>query len=428
MGEEDTCKECRSWEEELYWAHFQSIRFTQFLRSPIFHHQLPIPEKFVKNLRNKLPETVTLKGPSGVMWNIGITVLDNSVYFKHGWGAFVKKNFLEENDILIFNYNGDSHFDVLMFDGGNFCEKERPYFVRKCGHMKNDCNYQDKGKSTKNPVEVLSPSTGVLGSPVEISSPKSPVEILTPFNGVAFGSPSSSKSPAEVVTSSRGVSGIVAEKSTDNHIDIDTIPVAQLATHPAYKRIRLGSSYASPRNLMHSFNNGGHSNGAEAMDIKPGSSSLLDLQKLNKSGPQYASNRRPVTETERVNTLHLAQAAVPDKGFLIVMKPTHVYRKFYMGIPVGWVKRYMALQNQEITLHCNERVWHTKFYYVEKRGTGGLALGWRHFALENNLEESDVCVFEPTNLPSSPIVLDVYIFRVVEEVVPPTQLGSTSRY
>ncbi|KAM7260592.1 hypothetical protein ACFE04_011265 [Oxalis oulophora] len=59
-------------------------------------------------------------------------------------------------------------------------------------------------------------------------------------------SPSSSKSPGKVVTSSRGVLGNLAEKSTDNHIDIHTIPVAQLATHPAYKRIRLGSSYASP--------------------------------------------------------------------------------------------------------------------------------------------------------------------------------------
>ncbi|KAM7260526.1 hypothetical protein ACFE04_011199 [Oxalis oulophora] len=133
--------------------------------------------------------TVKSRGGSQMQKTRLANMLDNSVYFNHGWGEFVQKNFLKENDILIFNYNGDYHFVVLMFDGENFCEKECPYFVLN---------------------------------------------------------QSSSKSPCEVVTSSRGILGNLAEKSTDNHMDIHTIPVAQLATHPAYKRIRLGSSYASP--------------------------------------------------------------------------------------------------------------------------------------------------------------------------------------
>ena len=38
MGEE-TCEDCRGWEEELYWTHFQCTHFFQIL-SAGFDHQL----------------------------------------------------------------------------------------------------------------------------------------------------------------------------------------------------------------------------------------------------------------------------------------------------------------------------------------------------------------------------------------------------
>ncbi|GAV79745.1 B3 domain-containing protein [Cephalotus follicularis] len=375
-----TCKECRSWEEDIYWTHFQCFHFSQFLRAG-FDHKLVIPEKFIKNLKKKLPETVTLKGPSSVTWNIVITANDDSIYFNHGWEEFVKNHFLEENDILMFKYNGESHFDVLMFDGRSLCEKASSYFVRRCGHTEHDNGPQAKRKNRESSVEVIptSPECGVVGSP-----PEKPL----------------------------------------NNVDI-SIPMGQpiITTAATNKRTRSGRNSIKPSHLRQSVASESTYNYAVVVDAKP----EAELPPSNKkSGPQYASNRRPVTEGERLNAIRLAQAATTDDGFLTVMKPTYVYKKFYMVIPSGWLTKHLSLENQEVFLRVREKTWHTRFYYIKSRKCGGLASGWKTFAVDNNLEEFDVCVFEPASPASYPLVLDVRIFRVLQEAAPLTQVSPSS--
>ena len=126
-----------------------------------------LPKTFSDNLKKKLPENVTLKGPSGVVWNIGLTTRDDTVYFVGGWEQFVKDNSLKENDFLVFKYNGETLFDVLIFDGVSFCEKAASYFVRKCGHAQTE-EGGSKVKNTNTSVgEVNTASNGGVdcGSP-----------------------------------------------------------------------------------------------------------------------------------------------------------------------------------------------------------------------------------------------------------------------
>ena len=42
----------------------------------------------------------------------------------------------------------------------------------------------------------------------------------------------------------------------------------------------------------------------------------------------YISNRRPVTEDEIENAFALAQAARTDDSLVVVMRPSHVYKRF----------------------------------------------------------------------------------------------------
>ncbi|CAL0329947.1 unnamed protein product [Lupinus luteus] len=102
----------------------------------------------------------------------------------------------------------------------------------------------------------------------------------------------------------------------------------------------------------------------------------------------YTSNRRPVTEHEINNARHLAQAACTKKSLLIVMQPEQVYTRFYLSLP--------------------------------SRCTGELTLGQRKFALDNNLEEFDVCVFRPMGKVYGTWLIDVKIFRVVKDITPRT--------
>lgn len=117
-----------------------------------------IPKKFVDSLRKKLPGSVVLKGPSGLTWNVGIKTSDDTLFFNHGWQAFVKDHSLKENDFLIFRYNG-AQFDVLVFDGENLCEKEASYFVRKCGHTEHDNGCLNKRKLGEDSIDDIQPSS-----------------------------------------------------------------------------------------------------------------------------------------------------------------------------------------------------------------------------------------------------------------------------
>ncbi|PHT28072.1 hypothetical protein CQW23_32319 [Capsicum baccatum] len=60
--------------------------------------------KFANNLREKLGDSVRLTGPSGATWNVGLTLIRDTLFLKHGWKEFIS------------------------------CEKEASCFVKKCRH------------------------------------------------------------------------------------------------------------------------------------------------------------------------------------------------------------------------------------------------------------------------------------------------------
>ncbi|KAK2969396.1 hypothetical protein RJ640_020339 [Escallonia rubra] len=277
MGGE--CSECRKWEEEIYWTHFQAVQFFQFL-SGRFDQQLAIPKKFSSNLREKLAESVALKGPSGVTWTVGLTASGDTLLLKEGWKKFVEDHSLEEDDVLIFRYNGNSRFDVLMFDHRSLCEKEASYFVKKCGHLE-----LESGCPTKK---------------------------------------------------GEGTFEVMDDSSQDA---VGSTPSKTLKKHDTWKPL-------------------------------------------------------PVAKRPRANS-----------------------------IPAEWASAHLSRKRHDVILHVGENTWVTK-YVKRSSGGGGLASGWKKFAVENFLEESDVCLFELATGTNDAITLDARIFRIVEEVIPPARVTS----
>ncbi|KAK8354284.1 hypothetical protein V6Z11_A05G210600 [Gossypium hirsutum] len=356
----DSCKDCRSREEEIFWTHFQCIHFSQFLRGD-FLHQLEIPEKFAKNIRKKLPETVTVKGPSGIIWDLGLTADGDTLFFNDGWRNFVLDHSLEENDLLIFKYNGLSHFDVLMFEGQSLCEKGSSYFVRKCVHPESENGYQNKRKIDENPDEIVHNSSrcGLESSP---------------------------------------------EKSTNN--EIGTAPSrGPINTAPTNKKTRYAGSSTKSIYARHL--------GRKERCTFPGE---VKFETGDFSPPPTCDNG-PLTQFEKANAVAKAQEALTRDGFMVVMKPTHVWRRFYMAIPVAWTAKHHLKENTDIILRINKRTWRTRYNYHKNRDCGGLSGGWKCFVNDNNLIEHDVCVFEPSNIGGKSIILDVIIIRVMDSAV-----------
>ncbi|KAK9271015.1 hypothetical protein L1049_026603 [Liquidambar formosana] len=369
MGE--SCKGCRKWEEEMYWTHFQSIHFFQFL-SGDFLEELTIPKKFADNLRGKLPESVTLKGPSGATWNVGLTTTGDALLFKHGWKEFVEDHSLQQNDVLVFTYDGNSRFDVLVFDRGSLCEKEFSYFVRKCGHIRLEDEYPTMRKTGESSVEVI---PVLPNDDVRCTSSKEPMmdEPLTP------------------------------------------VPSGKRNIGRANGKVRKAAHCSKPVNAKLKLRSREPSTCTEGATV--------NFDRVGAHQLQYISNRRPVTEEEKEIALQMAQAASTSESFIVVMRPTHVYKRYYMTIPSKWVASHLSEGSQDVILRVKENTWHAKYYYWKGRNVGGLTCGWKNFAVENNLEEFDVCMFELASQEDN-IILDVNIFRVVKEVTPPTPVNS----
>lgn len=381
MGEE--CRDCSKWEEDIYWTHFQSIMFFQVLPQG-FDKQLAIPEKFARNIKQKLPENVTVIGPSGAKWNVGLVSNGKTFLFKHGWKEFVQGHSLEEDDVLIFRYNGESRFDVLIFSGQSFCERESSYFFRKCGHGELNGGFRSK-------------------RPAEVGHDLSDSEV---GHDLSDGEVGRDLSDSEV--------GNTQSKRAKNDENLKSACLGRLTQ----SRTRLGAN-----NVMH--HHGNHVGVRKVHSVaKDGSVGSYHLQ--------YVSNRRPVTAAEIENALQMARAASTPDSVLVVMRASHVYRGFYMSIPSEWVLSHLPHKSQNVFLRVKERgngrnAWRAR-YFCRASGSsrvGALTNGWKDFAFDNNLEEFDVCLFELASGTHDEILMDVSIFRVVAEVSPLTRVVSS---
>jgi hypothetical protein len=416
---------CRSWEEDIYWTHFQFIHFTQFLRND-FHQQLALPKTFSNNVKKKLPENAVLKGPGGVVWDIELTTRDGIVYFTNGWQQFVKDHSLKENDFLVFKYNGESLFEVLIFDGESFCEKAASYFVRKCGHAANTeqgggCN-SSKKKDTDNSVEeVTTPSDGVdEGVSPEKSSHLNSIRV--PF-----------AVPVETTNGKTSNGGV--ESASPEQFIADVVTETEPADEPTQKT---GKRTRRPVHTSVPSKKRGRPPGRPPKTSNPDERALnwvADAEISPKGSPKgragapelYTSNRRPVTKAEIENTLQLAQAACTDESLLVTMRPSHVYKRFFVSFPNKWILNHLSPSSQDVVLRMGKKEWLGKYCYHNIRNNGGLTGGWKYFALDNNLEEFDVCLFKPAGHMHELLVLEMSIFRVVEQITPLTAVNSPGK-
>ncbi|KAI4321012.1 hypothetical protein MLD38_034436 [Melastoma candidum] len=245
----------------------------------------------------------------------------------------------------MFKYNGESSFDVLMFNGSSLCEKEASYFQRK----------RERGVVWQ--ARVTDPNTGKDDGVVAIP-------LSTP---AAIGS------------------AAVSHKAR---------PRKEKLFCRRYSKIKTPKKKSVAANSWNF--------GDELMQES--------ISKSPASYPIYKSNSRPVTVEEISSPYCRATDAVTSNGFLVVMRPTHVYKRFYL---------YLENQNQDMVLRLEDKMWNTK-YPVTGCGTGGLSNGWKAFSMDNHLEESDVCVFDLAKSINETVVLDVTILRVVNDVVPLT--------
>ncbi|CAK9185447.1 unnamed protein product [Ilex paraguariensis] len=99
--------------------HFFSIIFSRSSRN----HRLRIPKEFIRQYGNILPNRVFLNVPNGAVWPVVLGKCNGDSWLE--WQKFKEYYSIGFGYFLVFRYDGNSHFHVLIF-GRSASEIEYP--------------------------------------------------------------------------------------------------------------------------------------------------------------------------------------------------------------------------------------------------------------------------------------------------------------
>ncbi|XP_019240662.1 PREDICTED: uncharacterized protein LOC109220660 isoform X2 [Nicotiana attenuata] len=90
----------------------------QFFKIILFPHasKLHIPDEFVMKYGANMRDLVSLEVPSGAIWKVKLQNSNGMAWLKEGWDQFKEYYSIGCGYFLLFQYNGNSHFSVSIFD------------------------------------------------------------------------------------------------------------------------------------------------------------------------------------------------------------------------------------------------------------------------------------------------------------------------
>ncbi|CAJ2675505.1 unnamed protein product [Trifolium pratense] len=383
----------KSWQEDIYWTHFQFIHFTQFLTTD-FEQQLALPKTFSANVKKKLQENVTLKGPSGVLWNVGLTTRDDTLYFANGWQEFMKDHSLKENDFLVFKYNGESHFEVLIFDGESLCEKAASYFVGKCSNVKAEQGgSKAKGTNTATEEVINTASNGGVecGSPVKfqrlnsIGTPLDVPFVTTNETGVESASPE--EFIADFVTKTTPV--VIPSQKTGKRTKR---PVSEVIPEQTKKR------GTTPKAAKKRGTTPKAANSSERALEKEHSEATVPCRSGKEDDRYTVRGVKLSTLSTEPNEKEIAQSYTSSFPYFVkIMKSFNVGGSCLLNIPSQFSKAHFPNKVIKIILHNSKgEQWtvncvnKSSVHYTHHIFCGG----WIDFVRGNGIKVGDVCIFE----------------------------------
>ena len=107
-----------------------------------------IPKKLINKYGVELGSMAFLTIPNGTKWILKLTKHDGEVWFQNGWCEFASYHALTVGSLLVFRYEGNSQFFVLIFDA-TATEIEYPLDDQPQVHRMED------NESDDNSIEIM---------------------------------------------------------------------------------------------------------------------------------------------------------------------------------------------------------------------------------------------------------------------------------
>ncbi|XP_039126741.1 B3 domain-containing protein Os11g0197600-like [Dioscorea cayenensis subsp. rotundata] len=387
---------------------------------PLLHsQQLVVPSGFLKHMEGDLAETLSLIGPSGNQWDVNLMKRGSTMELDKGWGEFVVDHSLTTGDFLVFRYDSDSHFTVLIFDQ-NSCEKETAFSAKPSkptidhGRSKSKPkvkmpeenqeaqNNSKKKRESENSCEKetafsAKPSKPTIDHGRSKSKPKvkMPEEYQEAQNNSKMKRESENSCEKETAFSAKPSKPTIDHGRSKSKLKLKMAEENQEAQNNS-KRKRESDACA---NATKKLNNSDlsiedqsySSDGAFSASLSASTSSdANDESKRRKVRPTVSSKkgtkespamqgesfsaplksqRRQVTQTELDRALQMSKSFKSAYPFTrLVMQDSYCYHHFQVNLPFYFAKKHMVLVNTKMTLWDPEgRPWTVAYLYYRRR-------------------------------------------------------------
>lgn len=106
----------------------------------------------MKHISNEATQNAILHGPNGSSWQVKLSKTPMGNFLSDGWSNVVEDQCLKEEEFLLFRYDGNMHFHVMIFDT-SACEREDVFEMKSI--QKSECERINKrGRPRKHPLDA----------------------------------------------------------------------------------------------------------------------------------------------------------------------------------------------------------------------------------------------------------------------------------
>lgn len=349
--------------------------------------KLRIPKKFERKYGSEISSSVSLKIPNGAFWKVGLTKCGDGTWLHNGWLEFAKHYSLSYGSFLVFRYEGNNNFHVMIFD--------------------------------KSATEISYPFSGTHGSkvpkakgegfqdhPAEDNGDDKSVEILDvipPSKNSRVRSLSPSSRPHKKMSSTSKVVNTCVEILDE----IQPSKKARVRSPSPSSQPRKTINHTSTVNIRHSALK---SSGVK-YEIPPVPEFNAQRSCKRPQQTEVCRTKPTLREEEKAKALLVASSFKSNNpSFVLVMQPSYVTDN--LSLPYKFCGKYLPKHSCDVILSsvCQQKTWSVRLApYIRPQLYGG----WKVFVRENKLGVGDVCAFELIN--QTKITFNVVIFQRVQD-------------
>ncbi|KAH9656326.1 B3 domain-containing transcription factor VRN1 [Citrus sinensis] len=362
--------------------------------------KLRIPDKFVKKFGDELSTVAKLTIPSGRLWLVELRKLNKKLWFDIGWHEFVEHCSIRAGYFMIFRYQGNSDFNVYIYD---LAKSEIEYPFNTCSSLEEEpsgnkqCSVPiDKDKGEDNSFGISKPSS----SPCPVLSPST---INVEDEGAYYKKNKNSTSGVKLKYLHLAEEVHNQEATFQSPQDKGIIQFKSNVTNKS-DEVGLYFSGGTKRKI---------SGPGQITDSCKHKLEPVELPKGRTSCKTYTRRGRALTSEEKKSALRAAEIFKSNNPFFkVVLRPSYVYKSLLLHIPSIFARTYLNGIKGDVTLTGpNGKQWRVRC--ISQNGKAKFGQGWSEFVWDNNLDESDVCVFELVK--TDDVTLKVTIFRVLQD-------------